>query len=316
MKVSIAYAMVVLIWSTTPLAIHWSNSRLSFITAITLRMVLALVVCYCALWMLRKPLIEHRREWRVFAIGAFGLFPNMLLVYWAAQSLSSGLMSVIMGLYPFFVGAFTWIFFRENAFKPAKFCAVLIAVIGLMVIHSGQLQLGAQAALGVLAMVLVCVFWGLSSVWVKRLGQDIDPLRLGTGSLVVAAPLFAITWWIIDGRLPVDVDVKSWVGVAYLVLAGSLLGHTLFFYILRHCAVVSVSLITLIAPVLAIVWGVWIEGEALTRHTLFGGGSILTSLFIFQGLHREGWRWLRSAIKKARDKKGIVATKPAKVTQY
>ena len=64
-----------------------------------------------------ESLIVERRDWGVYAASALGLFPNMLLVYWAAQFIPSGLMSVIMGTYPFFVGAFSLLVLRENFFK-------------------------------------------------------------------------------------------------------------------------------------------------------------------------------------------------------
>ena len=38
LKVLSAYLSVVLVWSTTPLAIKWSNSSLNFMAAVTARM--------------------------------------------------------------------------------------------------------------------------------------------------------------------------------------------------------------------------------------------------------------------------------------
>lgn len=296
MRLVAAYGLVVLIWSTTPLAIHWSNSSFSFIAAITLRMVLALATCYALLLLMRTPLVQRPGDWLVFAVGAFGLFPNMLLVYWAAQYIPSGLMSIIMGLYPFFVGFFTWAFFKEKVFTGTKLIAVLIAVGGLVVVNYGQLAVGPQAVFGVAALVVVSVLWGISSVWVKHLGQGVEPLRQGTGSLLVASPLFVITWLIIDGNIPEQVDVKSMLGVIYLVLAGSVVGHTLFFYILRKCTAMTVSLITLFSPLLAIAWGVLIEAEVLSGKTIVGGMLILLSLAIFQGVHKAPIKWCKASL--------------------
>ena len=284
MKVSSSYVAVVLIWSTTPLAIQWSNSSLSFVEAISARMVLALLVCVLILKVMRLPLFPAKGAWKVYLFGGFGLFPNMLLVYWAAQYISSGLMSVIMGLYPFCVGLFTWVFFKEKSFNIPKIVAVALAVAGLIIINFGQMQLGIEAVLGVLAMVLVCILWGASSVWIKHLGKDIHPMQQGTGSLIFAAPCFVLSWIFLDGQLPTFIDNRSILGVAYLVLAGSVLGHTLFFYILRHCSVLTVSLVTLIAPVLAMFWGHLLASESFSVQTLVGAGFILFSLALYQGV--------------------------------
>ena len=141
MQVPGAYLLVILIWSTTPLAIHWSNSSLSFVAAITLRMALALPLCFVLMSILREPLIRNKRDWLAYAASALGLFPNMLLVYWAAQFISSGLMSVMFGVYPFFVGVFSLLIMRENPFTPIKVLALVlyqgIALRVLRVLCSG-----------------------------------------------------------------------------------------------------------------------------------------------------------------------------------
>lgn len=283
MHIAGAYTLVVLIWSTTPLAIHWSNSSLPFAFSIAVRMVLAGMLCYVLLKILRQPLIARRRDWLVYAASALGLFPNMLLVYWAAQSVPSGLMSVIMGIYPFFVGLFSIVVLRENPFSISRTFALLLAVFGLWMVHREQMAVGVDAVWGMAAIVLACLIWGFSSVMVKKLATDIGPLRMGTGSLLLSSPFFLVAWWWIDGGLPTFIDDRSLMGVGYLVIAGSLLGHTLWFYVLRACTVSSVSLITLITPVMALTWGA-LSGERFSTLTLVGAGLIVTALGLYQGV--------------------------------
>lgn len=299
MQITGAYLLVILIWSTTPLAIHWSNSSLSFVAAITLRMALALPLCYALLAILREPLIRNRRDWWAYAASALGLFPNMLLVYWAAQYIPSGLMSVMFGVYPFFVGIFSLLILKDNPFTPTKVLALLMAVLGLWVLHRDQLALGSNAVWGVAALLLVCGIWGFSSVAVKKLAADVSPLRMGTGSLLVAVPFFLAAWLWLDGELPQHVDQKSVVSVLYLVVAGSLLGHVLWFYVLRACSVTSVSLITLITPVMALTWGFCFAGEVPNRQTLIGAALILLALVLYQGFAVRVVRFLCASAKAA-----------------
>lgn len=300
MQVSGAYILVVLIWSTTPLAIHWSNSSLSYVAAITLRMALALPLCYLLMKILREPLIRHKGDWLAYAASALGLFPNMLLVYWAAQFIPSGLMSVMFGLYPFCVGIFSLLMLRENPFTSTKIVALLLAVLGLWVLHRDQMAAGDHAVWGLAAMVLVCVLWGFSSVAVKKLAADVSPSRMGTGSLLLSLPFFVAAWFWFDGQLPPAIGQKSLWAVVYLVLAGSLLGHVLWFYVLRACNVASVSLITLITPVLALNWGLWFAGEVPGRQTLMGAALILLALLLYQGIGVRVLRFLHGTTKSRR----------------
>lgn len=306
MQVAGAYMLVVLIWSTTPLAIHWSNSSLSFVTAISARMLIATLFCYGLLKVMREPLIEQPRDWLIYAASALGLFPNMLLAYWAAQWISSGLMSVIMGIYPFFVGIFSFLILRENPFSRSRILALLLAVAGLCVVQRAQLTSGIDGLLGIGAMVLMCAMWGFSSVMVKKLGARVSPVRMGAGSLMVATPFFLLTWLCLDGEVPSSVDHKSLLGVGYLALAGSVLGHTLWFFVLRSCSVLNVSLITLITPVMALNWGV-LAGERLSGWTLLGAALIMTALALYQGLLSRLWHVLSASFGRRESKEAITS---------
>lgn len=284
MRIAVAYVGVILIWSTTPIAIQWSNSSLNFISAVGLRMILATIICLGVLVVMRKPLIEKRRDWQAFAAGSVGLFPNMLIVYWSAQFIPSGLMAIILGLFPFTVGVFSLFILRENVFTYGKVAALIIAVLGLTLIHIEQMQFGGPALYGVLGMLASCVLWGLSSVWMKAVGSDVDSFRLSTGVLVVSTPGFFFTWLLAGGSLPSSIDTRSIAGVIYLVVAGSVLGGTLFFYVLKNCKVGTVSLITLITPILAVSIGFLVEGETISPIAMIGCGLILFALTVYQGV--------------------------------
>lgn len=290
MGVIAAYIFVVLAWSSTPLAIHFSNSSLTFVSAITLRMVLAFICCYGLLRLLGQRLIQQRSDWLLYSVSALGLFPNMLLVYWAAQYIPSGMMSVIMGIYPFFVGVFSALILRENTFTVARIAAVVLAMGGLVLIHLERMSIGGGAVLGVSVMVLACAVWALSSVLVKKLGAEVGALRQGTGSIALALPFLLISWWLIDGELPSTIDQQSIGGVIYLVLVGSVISHTLWFYVLRQCNVSSVAAIPLMTPVLAISWGALFAGESLNADAMLGALIILLALGLYQGLFARIWR--------------------------
>jgi probable blue pigment (indigoidine) exporter len=294
-RVIAAYIGVVAIWSTTPLAIQWSNSTLPFITAITLRMVLAMVLCLIVLAVLRKPLVNHRSDWRAFAVGGLGLFPNMLVVYWSAQHIPSGVMAVMLGITPFFVGVFSRVFLKENVFTLARLMALAVALAGLALIHSEQLLVGRSAVQGMLGMLCSSAMFALSSVWLKAVGGGIDPVRQGAGVLFAAAPCFAVVWLFTGAPLPAEIDAKSVAGVGYLVVAGSVLGGTLFFYVLRHCAVDKVSLITLITPVIALALGQVVADEQITWRSACGAALVVSALAVYQGVGRRALTraWLR-----------------------
>ena len=87
-----------LIWSTTPLAVKWSGEGPGFLLGVLARMGLATFLCLALVAVLRLEFPWHQIARRAYYAGALGAYAAMLLVYWAAQYVPSGLISVLFGL--------------------------------------------------------------------------------------------------------------------------------------------------------------------------------------------------------------------------
>ena len=282
----IAYGLVVIIWSTTPLAIQWSNSDLSFSAAVLLRMSVALVLALLVIALMRRRLPMDRKALTVYAIASLGIFPNMPLVYWSAQFIPSGLISLVFGTLPFVTAALSYLLLKEEAFNARRVLSLLVAIAGLGVICLDQLQLGADALYGVLGILASTLLFAGNSLALKQLGEDLDALSQTTGALLFSLPgLFAL-WFYLDGELPEApeaIGTKSLVGVGYLAVMGSLLGFTLFYFVLQRFAVETVSLVSLMTPVFALAIGAWVQGEALSARLLLGAFLVLGAMVLYQG---------------------------------
>lgn len=286
MRVVIAYASVVFLWATTPLAVKWSSESLSFVAAIASRVGFAFVISFTLLKILRRPLVQVRADWPVFFAGLLGVFPNMLVVYWSAQHVPSGVIAVLFGFYPFMVGIFSYFILGENIFTPRRVVALFIALLGLAVINLHQFSLGDNAALGALGIIASTAMFGLSSVLVKHVGGQMDPFRQSTGILLLSVPLFAAAWWHLDGDVPTSISNTSLAALSYLVVGASVVGGPLFFYVLRHCRVSTVGLITFMSPILSLTIGATINDERLTNEMILGSSLVIMSLAIYQDVPR------------------------------
>lgn len=288
MPVYFAFVSVVLIWSTTPLAIHWSNTSFDFVTALSARIVIAALIGWIILRVMGQTLVQKPTDYRQFFAGSLGLFPTMLLVYWAAQTVPSGVMSVMFGLFPFWVGVWNLVLLKHNDFSPLKVVALVLAIVGLCLMNIGQLRIGIDGVWGMLAIIVATALWALSSVWLKSFPSAIKPFRQTVGSMAIVAPAFVVIWLLFGETLHAlfsnTLEPRSLIGVSYLVVTGSLLGHTLFFYVLINCRVTSVALIPLITPVLAIALGWVVEGEVIGPVKLAGAVVLLFALALYQGV--------------------------------
>ena len=285
MAVLFAYFSVVLIWATTPLAIQWSSDSLSFIAAAVARMAIALAIALLVHGLLRKSLSTYWQHARIYFAASIGIFPNMPVVYWGVQFIPSGLAAVIFAMSPFVTGAMTLLLLKQNPFTVKRVLALLLALVGLVVIFYHQMQFDTRSIYGIGAILLSCVLFSFSSVWVKKLTAQqavtLDGFHQATGALIFSLPGLLLCWWLMDGVLPQQVSTKSAGAIVYLSIVGSLVGAGLFFYILQRMSASAVSLITLMTPVLAMAIGKTLADEVLSSQTLIGVALVLVALLLY-----------------------------------
>jgi len=283
MSVPAAYLGIILIWSTTPLAIQWSAQGTGFALAVFARMSIgvALAAVLLVVWRIGFPL--HARARRSYLVGGLGLFGAMSLTYWGARHVHSGLVSVLFGLSPLLTGVFAALWLGERALTPLRLAGMLLGTAGLATIFAqGEGAGGSQASAGLAALLLAVAIYSASLVWIKRIGDDSPPLATTAGTLAVSLPLFALVWWCADGSVPTAVLPRAGAAIVYLGVFGSVLGFALYYYVIRHTTAGSVALITLVTPVLALLLGHALNGEEIAARVWLGAALITGGLVLHQ----------------------------------
>ncbi|MBS1140094.1 MAG: Protein of unknown function transrane [Proteobacteria bacterium] len=291
MPVPIAYLGIILIWSTTPLAIQWSSQGVGFALAVLARMVIGVVVAgvLVALWRIPFPL--HERARRAYLVGGLSLFGGMALTYWGARYVHSGLISVLFGLSPLAAAILGAIFVGERSLTPVKLIGMLLGAVGLATIFIHGDTLGHEHALaGLFAVLCAVTVYSGGMVWLKQIGDDSPPLATTVGSLTVSLPLFGLVWWISDGQLPAMVPPRAGAAIVYLGVFGSVIGFALYYYVIKHLETSKVALITLITPVIALLLGNWLNGETIGLRLWIGTVLILLGLSVHQWEMLAGFR--------------------------
>ncbi len=289
MSVPAAYLGIILIWSTTPLAIKWSGEGGGFLFGITARMVIGALLCTLLMTLLARRFTWRRDAVLTYLASGLGIYGALLSVYWAAQTIPSGLLSVIYGFAPIATGLFASLWLGEAALTPVRLAGIGLGIAGLALIFGTGGSLGEQAVPGIAAVVLSVLFHSLSTVWVKAIGARLPPLSTVTGGLLVAAPLFVLTWLLADGHWPAQLPARTWQSILYLSVVGSVLGFVLFYYVLQHLETGKVMLVTLITPVLALLIGQGFNGEHIPPVVWLGTCCILLGMAIHQWGERLLW---------------------------
>ena len=90
MSIPAAFLAVIVIWSTTPLAIQWSSEGWGFLFSVTGRMTIGALFCLALIRLLGKELRWHKAARNTYFAAALGIYGALLAVYWGAQYIPSG----------------------------------------------------------------------------------------------------------------------------------------------------------------------------------------------------------------------------------
>lgn len=293
MSVPAAYLTVILIWSTTPLAIQWSLDGGTFLLALTTRMAIGVVICLVLLKILNIRMPWHRAALETYVAAGLGIFGAMFCVYWGARYIPSGLIALLFGLQPMIISIFAAIWLGELGFTPNKVLGMLLGLTGLATIFGFGLTIGPHSWAGIGVVLIAVIVQSVGLVWVKRIGANISALAITSGALTLVLPLCVISWVMLDGVVSASITPRAGWSIVYLGVFGSVIGFNLYFYLIKHLEAGQLALVTLITPVSALLLGRILNGEKIEMAILLGAACILGGLVLHQWqalATATGWR--------------------------
>jgi drug/metabolite transporter (DMT)-like permease len=291
MRVIAAYLGVILLWSTTPLAIKWSGEGPGYLFGVAARMSIGLLGVLLVMTITRTPLRRDRKALWTYVAGALQIYGAMLATYWASQHIPSGWISVVFGLTPLLTAPLAAAFLGEKSLTIARIASYLLGLAGLVLMFHSALNFSPAAVLGIGAVLLAALLQAISSVWVKRVHANVPAFALVTGSLLIAVPAHWLTWAMVDGVWPSSIPPVSLLSIAYLGVVATTFGFTMYFYVLRHLSAGKVALITLIVPPMSLYLGFLVNHEALHESVIGGTALIMAALLLDRS---SDFRWRRN----------------------
>jgi drug/metabolite transporter (DMT)-like permease len=79
---------------------------------------------------------------------------------------------------------------------------------------------------------------------------------------------------------PMAAPLRAWLAVGYLFVFGSCIGFTAYLYILKKSTAARVGTYAFVNPIVALVIGWLLGGEALSQRTLVAAAVILTAVVV------------------------------------
>ena len=271
-----------------PLVMKWVVEDLTPFTAFYYRLVVAIVAVIVLRLIMRSPPLRFATNWRLYFWASIGIVPSGPLAYWSAQYLPSGVYAVVYGLMPFFVLPIALLVGTNAVINRVRWCSLVIAFLGLVGLSYSQLQGGFVQLPGLFICVVSAQIFALSIVMVGvTTDERVSVLNLINGSLIFALVFLTPLLPVLDIKLHIQPALSGVLGIIYLGAIGSVFSYIAYYYLLAHISPVSVSILFLISPLLAVLIGAGLNAEHYGVIDVMSIGVMTLSLAAYSLVTRE-----------------------------
>lgn len=288
-KALIAYLLVCVLWGSTYLAIRIGVADLPpflfagarFVTAGALLLAIALAA--------GRRLPTDRETWQLqVVVGLFLLLGGNSAVVWAEQYTPSGIASVFIVTVALWMALFDAVLPGGSGRPSARIVAGLaLGFAGtLLLVGATPAEIVRADLRGPIALTLASASWAFGSVYYKRRSTPgTDPFvavslqMLAGGTAVTLIGLFlgeAGRWRFTAAGLG---------ATAYLIVFGSIVAYSAYFYALRHAPPTIVGTYAYVNPVIAVLLGWLVLAETVTPRTIGAMVLVLAAVAWIQLTH-------------------------------
>jgi drug/metabolite transporter (DMT)-like permease len=277
-----AFAAVYVVWGSTYLAIRYAVESIPPLMMGGTRFLVSGAILY--VWArARGTPSPNRKEWRDATIaGVLMLCFGNGAVSWAEQHLPSGLVALLVAVVPLWMVLVDWA--RPSGVRPRVMVLLGVGVgfVGLMMLVGGGAGSAHSASLTA-AVVLVgaSLAWAVGSVF-NRYSTRPASAAMATGSQMLGGGLGLLLAGVLGGemsRLHISqITPASWLGWAYLVTFGSLVGFTAYIYLLGAVSPAKASTYAYVNPIVAVFLGWAVAGEVVSSTTLTAAAVTLSGV--------------------------------------
>ena len=307
-KIWIALIALYIVWGSTYLAIRFAVETIPPFMSAGLRFLISGAILF--IW--RRTAGDAsptKGQWISTAIvGAALLLGGNGLVSWAEQRVPSGIAALMVSTIPLWLVIFEAV--RPGGLKPSW-----RAIIGLLIGFGGVFLLigpaefsGKSATqfdlLGTIALLCAAFIWAFGSIYSKH-GDMPKSSLMGTGAemLTGAVALFIVSAATgeLNGFHFAAVSMRSWLGLAFLIFIGSLIGFVSYGWLLQNAPISLVSTYAYVNPVVAVFLGSWFASEPLTPRILLAAAIIIGSVVLINSGHKSS-----STLEMKKEAKGAI----------
>ncbi len=280
----LAFAAIYLIWGSTFLGIHYAIQTIPPFLMAALRFLSAGLILFI-LARATGARLPRRAYWQAAAVaGVAMLVGGNGAVTWAQQRVPSGIAALLVAVVPLWMVLLDWLWRGNGRPRREVFVGLAFGLVGIgLLVGPGSLAGEGVDPIGAMALVFGSLAWAFGSLYAQKSRLPVAPMmttamQMLAGGLGLALLSGMSGEW---GSFQVSqVSTTSMVALAYLSLLGGVVAFTAYTWLLHHTTSARVATYAYVNPVVAVLLGWTLAGEALTPRVLAAAGVIVAAVVL------------------------------------
>lgn len=302
LAIGAAFAGIYVIWGTTYLAIAIVIRTIPPFISGAVRFFLAAALMYVWLRARNPRPFQGLNLWLTAICGVLLSGMGNGLVIWAQQGIPSGIAALMVTAVPVLVLVLDWAFFSRQSPSGRALLGIAVAVAGVVIIVSHTRTLSGDAhPLYLLSMFAATLAWSFGTLLQKRVATRDNVLSFTCAQMFFGG-IFQLVMSFVDGEWgrfdPDSISLAALIGVAYLVVFGSLIAVNCYLWLLTRVSAQKVTTYALVNPVVALILGALVLDEKITPLAIIAAALVLSGVALVLFQDSKLWSFWRSANRK------------------
>jgi drug/metabolite transporter (DMT)-like permease len=204
------------------------------------------------------------------------------VLYWSEQYIPSSLAALLSAMGPLFVSLFHSKMEKEKMTK-SQFAGLGLGFLGIALITAPSITIQLNL-IGLSACLLIMFgecFYAFGTIYSRLvLKKGVSPLMLNGYQMLFGGLLLMMVSFVFEKPSISNIDQTGWLSLIYLIVIGSIVGHGLYYWLIKKTNPAFPSTWLYVSPFISLLLDIWVKRETIYPISVIGGMVILAGLFL------------------------------------
>ncbi|WP_053367488.1 DMT family transporter [Bacillus sp. FJAT-27245] len=227
------------------------------------------------------PELKHitKKDWLFTIVAGVLLAFHFILWFESLNYTSVASSTVLVTLQPLFAFLGTYLFFKEKVTMGA-ITSGIIAIAGSFIISWGDFRVNGSALFGDFLALVACAFITGYLLFGQTVRQRVSLITY-TFLVYLVSSITLFFYVLGTGESFIPKQESDWIHFILLALLPTLLGHSLFNWVVKWISTSVISMAILFEPIGAAVLAYFLLGESVMWSQVIGGGVVIAGIGLF-----------------------------------